>query len=63
VCPELIRYEILEKKCIGCTVCARNCPQNAITGGKKKAHNIIQEKCVKCGICLEVCKFGAVKKI
>jgi len=63
VCPELIRYEILEKKCIGYTVCARNCPQNAITGGKKKAHNIIQEKCVKCGICLEVCKFGAVKKI
>ncbi|MBU3930274.1 4Fe-4S binding protein [bacterium] len=63
VCPELIKYEILEKECIGCTVCARNCPQNAITGEKKKTHSIIQEKCVKCGICLEVCKFGAVKKI
>ncbi|MFH1422346.1 MAG: NADH-ubiquinone oxidoreductase-F iron-sulfur binding region domain-containing protein, partial [Planctomycetota bacterium] len=63
VCPELIKYEILEKECTGCTVCAKNCPQNAITGETKKPHEIIQDKCIKCGICLEVCKFNAVRKV
>ncbi|MFH1958532.1 MAG: NADH-quinone oxidoreductase subunit NuoF [bacterium] len=62
VCPELIKYEILDKECTGCTVCAKNCPQNAITGETKKPHKVIQDKCIKCGICLEVCKFNAVIK-
>jgi NADH-quinone oxidoreductase subunit F len=62
VCPDLIRYEILEEKCTGCTACQKNCPQDAVEGEKKQPHRIIQEKCVKCGICLEVCKFDAVLK-
>ena len=62
VCRDLIKYEIDEQNCTGCTVCVKNCPQNAIEGERKKPHKIIQEKCIKCGICEDVCKFDAVKK-
>ncbi len=60
VCRELIEYFIIEEKCTGCTVCAKRCPQQTITGEKKKPHFIILEKCDKCGICRESCKFDAV---
>ncbi|HDH97471.1 MAG TPA: 4Fe-4S dicluster domain-containing protein, partial [Proteobacteria bacterium] len=60
VCKALITYSVVEDKCTGCMVCARNCPEGAIEGKKKEPHRIIQEKCVKCGICYEVCKFDAI---
>jgi len=60
VCRDLIRYEIVEENCVGCTACARNCPVNAITGERKQVHSINQEICIKCGACLEKCKFDAV---
>jgi NADH:ubiquinone oxidoreductase subunit F (NADH-binding) len=60
VCRELIEYFIIEEKCTGCTVCAKRCPQQTITGEKKQPHFIILEKCDKCGICRESCKFDAV---
>ena len=60
VCKALIRYRILEDKCNGCTLCAKNCPQNAIRGEKKKLHIIEQDKCIKCGICRDVCNQQAV---
>jgi len=59
-CKDLVRYEILPDKCIGCTLCARNCPVNCISGERKKTHVIDQSICIKCGKCYEVCKFGAV---
>ena len=59
VCKPLIKYEIT-KDCIGCTVCAKKCPQNCITGGKKKRHKIKQSDCIKCGVCKDVCKFNSV---
>lgn len=62
VCKALVRYLIDEKKCTGCTLCARDCPQTAISGDRKMPHKIDQDKCVKCGICFEVCKFSAVIK-
>jgi Na+-translocating ferredoxin:NAD+ oxidoreductase RNF subunit RnfB len=61
VCKELFHYEIDEAACTGCQVCLRKCPQEAVSGEKKKLHTIEQSKCIKCGICYEACKFDAVK--
>ena len=60
VCKALITFTIDEEKCTGCRVCARECPQMAISGAKKEPHKIDQEKCIKCGLCRDICKFEAV---
>lgn len=60
VCKALIQYIIESKKCTGCGLCMKECPQKAITGEKKKPHIINLEKCIKCGVCRDVCKFDAV---
>ena len=62
VCHGLVKYEILEDKCIGCTKCARNCPVSCITGSLKHFHYINQEDCIKCGTCFQVCPVHAVVK-
>jgi len=59
-CRALVAYYILPNKCIGCTVCARRCPVNAISGERQKIHMIDLNRCIKCGECLKACKFGAV---
>jgi NADH:ubiquinone oxidoreductase subunit F (NADH-binding)/(2Fe-2S) ferredoxin len=61
VCKPLFHYEIDPEACTGCTVCAKKCPQEAVSGEKKKPHTIDQENCIKCGICYEGCKFDAIK--
>ena len=61
ICKALIKYTIDTEKCNGCLVCVKNCPEQAISGEKKKPQNIDQEKCIKCGICEDVCKFEAVR--
>jgi len=64
-CKELIAYYIDPEKCSACTLCFKQCPSNAIDGGKNRIHTVIQENCTKCGTCFEVCpaRFGAVKKL
>ena len=65
VCKNLLSYYIDPEKCQACMICARNCPADAIIGGKMKIHVIDQSKCIKCGSCFDMCpsRFGAVKKI
>ncbi len=60
VCKNLVQIKIVPDKCKGCTLCARNCPVNAIHGKVREIHEIDQEKCIKCGVCLNNCKFGAI---
>lgn len=60
VCKNLFHYEIDKKACTGCGICAKKCPQEAITGDKKEPHYMDQDKCIKCGICYDSCKFDAI---
>ncbi len=64
VCAALIEFEIDQRKCTGCAVCAKRCPVKAIDGiiGKGETFRIDPNKCIKCGTCLDVCKFDAVIK-
>ena len=61
-CKALTNYYIEPDKCKGCTLCARNCPVNAISGTVKQPHVIDTQKCIKCGACMEKCKFQAIVK-
>jgi len=60
VCKNLIAY-FINPNCIGCQLCLKNCPAEAITGAKKEQHVIDLGKCVRCGACRAVCKSDAVE--
>ncbi|MGD8539991.1 MAG: NADH-ubiquinone oxidoreductase-F iron-sulfur binding region domain-containing protein [Candidatus Aminicenantes bacterium] len=64
VCKALISYYIEPEKCVGCLLCLKSCPVDAISGERKKVHIIDQDLCIKCGACLDVCppKVSAVSK-
>lgn len=64
-CKALVSYYVLPDKCEGCQICFRNCPVQAIAGGRRMVHIVDQAKCTKCGTCLSVCpeRFSAVVKV
>lgn len=61
-CAALIHYEVNADKCVGCTLCLKACPTNAIDGALRRIHFIRQEDCIQCGVCFEKCKVGAIKR-
>ncbi len=61
-CKDLLMYSIIPEKCKGCSMCAKVCPADAITGEKKQPYVIDPDKCIKCGACIEKCKFNAIIK-
>ncbi len=60
-CKALLKYEVDEDLCTGCTLCFRNCPVGAITGERRQPHYIDQSLCIRCGVCYEKCKFNAIR--
>jgi NADP-reducing hydrogenase subunit HndC len=65
VCKPLVSYYIDPEKCQACMICLRQCPVEAISGGKNQIHVIDQAKCTKCNTCFEVCppRFSAVRRL
>ena len=65
VCRELISYYIDPARCQACLICLKNCPAEAISGGKDRIHVIDQSRCTRCGNCLDLCptRFAAVRKM
>lgn len=59
-CKALLSFRIDPQLCVGCTLCSRNCPVDAIIGERKEPHFIDTAKCIKCGTCKDKCKFNAI---
>ncbi|MFA5159592.1 MAG: NADH-ubiquinone oxidoreductase-F iron-sulfur binding region domain-containing protein [Candidatus Omnitrophota bacterium] len=61
-CAKLIRFLILQDKCVKCGMCFKACPVNAISGNRESGYLIDQTKCIRCGQCFEVCKPRAISR-
>ena len=63
VCKSMLQYYVIPELCKKCSLCARNCPANAITGVPGKETYVIDtDKCIKCGVCISACRFNAIIK-
>jgi len=59
--------EFIEDNCIGCKLCLKSCPYNAIdmvsVPGKEKEVARKNDNCIECGACVDACKFDAIIKV
>ena len=49
-----------ENWCIGCTLCIKACPTDAIVGANKLMHTVIEAHCTGCELCLPVCPVDCI---
>jgi len=61
-CTALLDFVIVKNKCKKCGLCARSCPEKAITGDREHGYAIDKTRCINCGMCFEACKFDAVER-
>ncbi len=52
-----------ESECIGCTVCIRACPVDAIIGARKWMHAVLESECTGCGLCVEPCPVDCISMV
>jgi Na+-translocating ferredoxin:NAD+ oxidoreductase subunit B len=50
-----------EAWCIGCTLCIKACPVDAILGAAKRMHTVIDEHCTGCELCIPVCPVDCIE--
>jgi len=51
---------IREDECIGCTICIKACPVDAIIGATKLMHTVITDECTGCEACVEPCPVDCI---
>ena len=62
-CTSLISFVIDANKCVGCSLCSKKCPVEAISGVVKSPFAIDNDKCIRCSQCMDNCRFGAIYKV